>query len=146
MAQHIGIVACSAEGAALCYRTIAIEGATLVGRHDHPEVSLHNHSLAQYMHFIEKNDWVGVSELMLSSAEKLARAGADFLICPDNTIHQGLPYIKLPLPFLHIAQVVAVEAKKEVTEEIAKAEAAKAKKAEESKTAPQDKKACADCK
>lgn len=112
MAQHIGIVACSAEGAALCYRTIAIEGATLVGRHDHPEVSLHNHSLAQYMHFIEKNDWVGVSELMLSSAEKLARAGADFLICPDNTIHQAFDLIEYrsPRPWLHIAGEIAREA------------------------------------
>ena len=112
MAQHIGIVACSAEGAALCYRTIAIEGATLVGRHDHPEVSLHNHSLAQYMQFIEKNDWVGVSELMLFSAGKLAKAGADFLICPDNTIHQAFDLIehRSPRPWLHIAGEVVREA------------------------------------
>ena len=112
MSQHIGIVACSAEGAALCYRTIAIEGAALVGRHDHPEVSLHNHSLAQYMQFIYRNDWVGVSELMLSSAEKLAKAGADFLICPDNTIHQAFDLIehRSPRPWLHIASEVAREA------------------------------------
>lgn len=112
MAQHIGIVACSAEGAALCYRTIAIEGATLLGRHDHPEVSLHNHSLAQYMQFIYANDWVGVAELMLSSAEKLAKAGADFLICPDNTIHQAFDLIehRSPRPWLHIAGEVAREA------------------------------------
>lgn len=112
MAQHIGIVACSAEGAALCYRTIAIEGSSLVGRHDHPEVSLHNHSLAQYMQFISKNDWVGVAELMLSSAEKLAKAGADFLICPDNTIHQAFDLIEYrsPRPWLHIAGEVAREA------------------------------------
>jgi aspartate racemase len=112
MAQHIGIVACSAEGAALCYRTIAIEGATLLGQHDHPEVSLHNHSLAQYMQFIYRNDWVGVAELMLSSAEKLARAGADFLICPDNTIHQAFDLIehRSPRSWLHIAGEVAREA------------------------------------
>src|ERR1035438_7843106 len=83
---QIGIVACSTEGAALCYRTISIEGSQLLGRHDHPEVSLHSHSLAQYMKSIEQNDWADVAELMMSSAEKLARAGADFLICPDNTI------------------------------------------------------------
>ena len=112
MSQHIGIVACSAEGAALCYRTVAIEGAALVGRHDHPEVSLHNHSLARYMQFIYQNDWVGVSELMLSSAEKLAKAGADFLICPDNTIHQAFDLIehRSPRPWLHIAGEVAREA------------------------------------
>lgn len=110
---HIGIIACSAEGASLCYRTICAEGAQLLGPNAHPEVSMHTHSLADYMVCIEKNDWKGVGELMLASANKLAKIGANFLICPDNTIHQALPYIKLPLPFLHIAQVVAVEAKRQ---------------------------------
>ena len=84
MPQHIGIVACSAEGAALCYRTICLEGAELLGRHNHPEVSLHTHPLAEYMKCIDQGDWTGVAELMMSSAEKLARAGADFLICPSG--------------------------------------------------------------
>ena len=84
MAQHIGIVACSAEGAALCYRTICLEGAELMGKHNHPEVSMHTHPLAEYMKFIYADDWTGVAELMLSSAEKLAKAGADFLICPTT--------------------------------------------------------------
>jgi aspartate racemase len=109
---HIGIVACSTEGAALCYRTISLEGSQLLGRHDHPEVSLHSHSLARYMKFIEKGDWAGVAELMLSSADKLARAGADFLICPDNTIHQAFDLVehRSPRPWLHIAHEVAKEA------------------------------------
>jgi len=112
MSQHIGIVACSAEGAALCYRTICVEGAALLGPHDHPEVSMHTHSLAEYMKPIHRGDWKGVAEIMLSSANKLARIGADFLICPDNTIHQALPYLqeRSPLPWLHIAEVVAEEA------------------------------------
>ena len=110
--KHIGIVACSAEGAALCYRTIALEGARLIGAHDHPEVSLHCHSLAEYMKFIYRDDWRGVGELLLSSADKLAKTGADFLICPDNTVHQGLPFIRSrsPLPWPHIAEVVAEQA------------------------------------
>lgn len=112
MTRHIGIVACSAEGAALCYRTICIEGAQLLGPHDHPQVSMHTHSLAQYMKCIYRDDWQGVGELMLSSAGKLARCGADFLICPDNTIHQALPYVQpaSPLPWLHIAEEVAAAA------------------------------------
>jgi aspartate racemase len=114
MSQHIGIVACSAEGAALCYRTICAEGAQLLGPHDHPEISMHTHSLAEYVKFMNPGDWRGVGELMLSSANKLATIGADFLICPDNTIHQALPLIKSrsPLPWLHIAEVVAGEAAK----------------------------------
>jgi len=112
MPQHIGIVACSAEGAALCYRTICVEGAAIMGPHDHPEVSMHTHSLAEYMKCIDGRAWKGVPELMLSSAHKLAKAGADFLICPDNTIHQALPEVlpHSPLPWLHIAEVVAEEA------------------------------------
>jgi aspartate racemase len=109
---HIGIVACSAEGAALCYRTICTEGVQFLGAHDHPEVSMHTHSLAEYMTCIYRGDWDGVGTLMLSSATKLASIGADFLICPDNTIHQALPYIesRSPLPWLHIAETVATEA------------------------------------
>jgi aspartate racemase len=114
MPQHIGIVACSAEGAALCYRTICLEGAELLGRHDHPEVSMHTHSLAKYMNCIYANDWTGVAELMISSAEKLAKAGADFLICPDNTIHQAFELVahRSPRPWLHIAEEVANEARR----------------------------------
>ncbi len=109
MPRHIGIVACSAEGAALCYRTICVEGAELLGPHAHPEVSLHGHSLADYTARLERGDWPGVAELMRDSAEKLARTGADFLICPDNTIHNALPYLegRSRLPWLHIAEVVA---------------------------------------
>lgn len=112
MAGTIGIVACSAEGAALCYRTICAEGERLFGPHGHPEVLLHGWSLADYVTCLDAGDWAGVGDLMLSSATKLARAGADFLICPDNTIHQALPLIKerSPLPWLHIAEVVADEA------------------------------------
>jgi aspartate racemase len=112
MPQHIGIVACSAEGAALCYRTICVEGAALFGPHAHPEVSMHTPSLADYMAHIYRNDWLGVGELMLASAEKLKKTGADFLICPDNTIHQALPHVlpRSPLPWLHIAEVAAEEA------------------------------------
>jgi aspartate racemase len=112
MTQHIGIVACSAEGAALCYRTVCVEGAELMGAHDHPEVSMHTHSLAEYMRCIYRGDWQGVGELMLSSANKLASIGVDFLICPDNTVHQALPYIesRSPLPWLHIAAVSAEQA------------------------------------
>ncbi len=112
MPQHIGIVACSAEGAALCYRTICTEGPSLLGGHAHPEVSMHSLSLADYVACLDRNDWAGVGELMLASAGKLAAIGADFLICPDNTIHQALPLIeqRSPLPWLHIAEVVAEDA------------------------------------
>lgn len=112
MPHHIGIVACSAEGAALCYRTICAEGAQLLGPHAHPGVSMHTPSLAEYVDCLDRGDLQGVGELMLSSANKLAKAGADFLICPDNTIHQAFSYVEArsPLPWLHIAEVVVAHA------------------------------------
>lgn len=113
MPQHIGIVACSAEGAALCYRTVCAEGERFFGEHGHPEVSMHTYSLAEYMVPTIAHDWQGVADLMLASAHKLAAAGASFLICPDNTIHQAMPFVepRSPRPWLHIARVVADEAR-----------------------------------
>jgi aspartate racemase len=112
MTQHIGIVACSAEGAALCYRTICAEGARLLGTHAHPEVSMHTPSFIEYVNCLDRDDLTGVGNLMLASANKLANIGADFLICPDNTIHQAFSYVapRSPRPWLHIAEVVAAEA------------------------------------
>lgn len=105
-------MACSAEGAALCYRSICAEADRLLGSHIHPQISLHGHSLADYVTCIERDDWDGVGDLMLSSTEKLRRAGAEFVICPDNTIHQSFKYVQFrsPLPWLHIAEVVAQKA------------------------------------
>lgn len=110
--RHIGIVACSAEGAALCYRTICSEAAAFMGPHAHPELSLHSLSLADYVRCLDQGDLPGVAALMLDSARKLASAGAELLICPDNTIHQALPWVlpHSPRPWLHIAEVVAAEA------------------------------------
>jgi aspartate racemase len=114
MPEHIGIVACSAEGAALCYRTICQEGQERMGRHEHPEVSMHTHSLGRYMRLIRAGDWEGVAALMVSSAEKLTAAGADFFICPDNTIHQAIDLVvpQTARPWLHIAAEVASEARR----------------------------------
>ncbi len=109
---HIGIVGCSAEGAALCYTTICREGAAMLGPHGHPEVSMHTPSLAEYVDCLDRGDIQGVADLMLGSAANLVRSGADFLICPDNTIHQAFHLVepRSPRPWLHIAETVATEA------------------------------------
>lgn len=113
MSKHIGIVACSAEGAALCYRTLCSEAPALMGEHMHPEVSMHTHPLAQYMAHIRSGDWSEVAKLMLSSSRKLAAIGAQFAICPDNTIHQAFDLVTAhsPIPWIHIAEAVAQEAR-----------------------------------
>lgn len=114
MARHIGIVGCSAPGAALCYETICIEGASLLGKHQpHLEVSMHTQPFSEYMRHIENDDWKAVAELMLLSSEKLASIGAEFLVAPCNTIHLAfeLATPRSPLPWLHIAEELAREAK-----------------------------------
>src|SRR5262245_38094737 len=107
--RRIGIVAVSAEGAALCYRTLCTEGAAILGPHAHPEVTMHTYPLSDYMEDIYKDDWRGLGQRMLASARTLVDAGADFLICPDNTAHQGLDLViaESPAPWLHIAEEVA---------------------------------------
>lgn len=114
MPKHIGIVAGSAEGAALCYRTICLEAQELLGVHNHPEVTMNSIPMARHMPPIIADDWKAVADLMLESVEKVARAGADFAICPDNTYHQAFEYLlpRSPIPWLHIASVVGKEAQR----------------------------------
>jgi aspartate racemase len=108
LAKHIGIAAVTSEGAALCYRTICQEGEGQTG-FAHPEVTLHTFPLSDYMNAIEAEDWPAVGHLLLESAGKLARVGAAFAICPDNTAHQGLDLVRAesPIPWLHIAEEIA---------------------------------------
>ena len=114
MSKHIGIVACSAEGAALCYRTICSEAKEVMGNHMHPEVTMHTHPLGEYMIGIRSGNWRQVADLMLSSAQKLKACGADFAISPDNTIHQAFSIVtaESPIPWIHIADAVAFQARK----------------------------------
>ncbi len=85
-----------------------------MGAHAHPDMALHGHSLAAYVECLNRNDLNGIAGLMLSSAAKLAAAGAELLICPDNTIHSAMHLVESfsPLPWLHIAEVVAQQAQK----------------------------------
>src|ERR1044072_2986574 len=112
LTKHIGIVAGSAEGAALCYRTICLEAPAIMGEHNHPEITMKSMPMALHMPPIRANDWQAVAKLLAASAHKVAQAGADFAICPDNTYHQAFKYLipQSPIPWLHIAGAVAEEA------------------------------------
>ncbi|MBW2059961.1 MAG: amino acid racemase [Deltaproteobacteria bacterium] len=114
MVEHIGIVACSAEGAALCYRTICMEAGLEMAEYDHPEITMHTHPLAEYLIGIRAGDWELVAHLMLSSANIVAEAGASFAICPDNTVHEAYDLVvrESPIPWLHIADAVGAEARR----------------------------------
>jgi aspartate racemase len=111
--KHIGIVACSAEGAALCYQTICREALRRVGKNDHPRITMDSIPMAAWMPAFDAGDYGGVARFMLDSARLLARAGADFVICPDNSAHLAWDRVQAetPIPWLHIARVVGAEAR-----------------------------------
>ena len=97
----------------MCYRTLCNEAQVLMGEHMHPQVSMHTHPLGEYMIHIRSGNWSEVARLMLSSARKVAMAGAEFVICPDNTIHEAFDLVAAasPIPWLHIAEAVGKEAR-----------------------------------
>jgi aspartate racemase len=106
---HLGILAHSTEGAALCFRTFCQEGFAELGEHDHPDVTLDCIALARSMPAWDDGDHVSIRATLAESVDRLAQAGADFFVCPDNTAHLALelPGDPLALPGLHIAEVVA---------------------------------------
>jgi len=107
---HIGIVAATAEGAALCYRILCLEAETITGRRSaQSEITLHSFPLHLYLDAIDRDDWKEVAILLSHSASKLAQVGADFIICPNNTLHKAFDLIESPIPWLHIVKPVVVE-------------------------------------
>ncbi|MGP4004249.1 aspartate/glutamate racemase family protein [Streptomyces sp. 8N706] len=107
--KHLGILAHSTEGAALCFRAFCQEGFRELGPYEHPDVTLDCIGLARSMPAWDEGDHDAVRATLALSVERLARAGADFFVCPDNTAHMALerPGADLATPGLHIAEVVA---------------------------------------
>lgn len=106
--EHIGIVACSAEGAALCYQSICREASTVLGAHWHPRITMDSIPLASWMPAFDAGDLDGLAAIMLESARLLAGAGADFAICPDNSAHIAWAQVieATPIPWLHLVETV----------------------------------------
>lgn len=111
--KHIGIVACSAEGAALCYQDICRAASVVVAKHDHPRITMDSIPLAHWMPAFDAADYRAIAQIMLESVRLLARAGADFAICPDNSAHLAWEHVQAetPIPWLHIATAVGEEAR-----------------------------------
>ena len=112
--KHLGILATTPEGAALCFRVFCQRGAEVLGPHDHPDVTLDCIALARSLPAWERADHQSVRATLAVGVDRLARAGADFFACPDNTAHIALeqPGASLSLPGLHIAEVVADQAER----------------------------------
>ena len=112
MTLHIGILAHSAEGATLCYRTIWLEGVRRMGAHNHPEITLTGIGMHHMLEAWDRGDLETLRAMFMADACKLAAAGADFFVLPDNTAHIALesPGDPFPIPCLHIGEVVADQA------------------------------------
>ncbi len=110
--RHLGILAHSVEGATLCLRAFCHQGFQDLGPHDHPDVTLDCIAMAKSMPAWSAGDYAAIRAIFSTGAERLARAGADFFVCPDNTAHLALehPGEDFALPGLHIAEVVATRA------------------------------------
>jgi aspartate racemase len=107
--KHIGIVACSAEGAALCFREISSYSRQFLGEHMHPQVTLSCIAMGEWMPAFNRGDYPRVADFMLRETEIVATAGAELAICPDNSAHLAFEYVaaRSPIPWLHIAEEVA---------------------------------------
>jgi hypothetical protein len=86
--KHVGIVARSAEGAALCYRTICREALTVVGRHDHPRITLDSIPMARWLPAFDAGDYEGVAGTRCTMAgsvylDSLRNLGIDVVV-PDG--------------------------------------------------------------
>ena len=112
MTLHIGILAHSAEGATLCYRTMWLEGVRRMGAHNHPEITLTGIGMHHMLEAWDRGDLEALRAMFMADARKLAAAGADFFVLPDNTAHIALesPGDPFPIPCLHIGEVVADQA------------------------------------
>ena len=119
--KHIGILAHSADGAALCYLEMVRESARRLGEHQHPEITLSILPMGLTIPMWDANDLSQIHTYLSRTADRLKPAGCDFFVCPDNTAHIAFdaatePY---PLPGLHIADVVAERAKRDGRKRIA---------------------------
>ena len=108
MPKHIGIVGCSPEGTALCYREIFRHAKRLLGDRGHPVVSIHNEPLERYVDAVLKDDWHTVGDLLTRSARFLAACGAEFCIVPDNLMQHGVHLAEggSPIPWLTMTDMV----------------------------------------
>lgn len=118
---HIGILAHSGDGSALCYLEAIRESARRLGPHEHPEITMSILPMGGSLKAWDVMDLDAINAHLMRTAQRLKAAGCDFFICPDNTAHIALdaarePY---PLPGLHIAEIVAERAKTDGRKRIA---------------------------
>jgi len=111
--KHIGILSHSFEGATLCYRSACLEGVRRLGPHMHPEITMTGVAMHHMLDAWERGDHASIRHLFEEDARKLAAAGADFFVCPDNTAHIAMETAGEPfaIPCLHIGEVVAEQAR-----------------------------------
>src|SRR6188472_4482591 len=109
--MRFGILAHSAEGAALCFLEFCRNGFREEA-HMHPDVMLDCEAMGRIMPAWDAGDHPAVRAFLAQSIARLADGGCDFFACPDNTAHIALESAGpgLPLPGLNIGDIVAEQA------------------------------------
>jgi len=118
---HIGILAHSADGSALCCLEMVREAGRRLGAHEHPEITMSILPMGPTLPWWDALELDQINAHLRATARRLAGAGCDFFVCPDNTAHIALDAARelLPLPGLHICDVVAERAKADGRKRIA---------------------------
>jgi len=111
--RHIGILGHSADGAALCFLEMVRDSARRLGEHQHPEITLSLQPMGPLLGAYDRDDRIAARAYLGRTVSRLAAASCDFFVCPDNTAHIALETSgpPLPLPGLHIAEIVARQAR-----------------------------------
>ncbi|EHK83871.1 amino acid racemase [Rhodococcus pyridinivorans] len=106
--KDVGILGHSWEGASLCWREVC-QHSNRLGHPAHPDVTMDCISFERCMPAWERGDYEAVRAVPATSVDRLARAGCDFFVCPDNTAHLALeaPGEPLAIPGLHLIDIVA---------------------------------------
>jgi aspartate racemase len=107
--KKIGIAAVSAEGAAACYKKIAMYAGEKLGAKEHPEILLDNPSFARIFAAQEKRDWQTMADIISGAVNRVADAGAEFAIVPSNSAHFAYKQIEAAakIPVLNLVELAA---------------------------------------
>lgn len=83
-------------------------------------IVMHSFDFAEVATLQNEGDWDEIIKLMIGAAQRLERAGADFLVICTNTMHKVADVVQkdIRVPLLHIADATAEEIKSRGLEKV----------------------------
>jgi aspartate/glutamate racemase len=87
---HTGLLAHSPDGAALAFSEFCHLGPKRFKAPVHPDITLDYIAMGRTLPAWDRGDVGAVREVLAESVSRLAKSGAEFFFCPDNTAHIAL--------------------------------------------------------